>query len=750
MAKKRRRRRSAKFKFSVEITGIIFILIGVIGLFDFGPIGHFFKNIGIFLNGNHYYVFMLLISILGGYMLIKGNIPNFFTSKLLGLYIFVISFLSILNLRLTAVGSTLSDTFTKFADNYLVVISDTTYTNLSSTGGGAIGMFFSWLTTSFAGIVGSYVIYVLFGLVGMLFLFDISFGDIFSGIGKMLKESHEENKERRLEKKKAREEKELAGAKLYDQTEEDEEEFDPNKIVIKSTEELKHKDKEVKEEVKDETPVQQVPLISINSNYQLPKLDDVLNKIKKEKKTNSDEFIKSTTIGLQRVLADFQIIGKVVAVHEGPTVTQFELQIKTGTKMSKISGLSKEIALALAAKDVRIEAPIPGKSTVGIEIPNAEPVGVPIREVIEVKRREMEGMSLPVSLGKDIYGNNQICDLAKTPHLLVAGSTGSGKSVCINSFIASLLITKKPDEVKLILVDPKKVELSNYNGIPHLLCPVVSDPKKASIALQNVVKEMEHRYDMFADEKVKNITGYNEKMSQLKKKNPDDETIRFMPYMVVIIDELADLMLVASKEVEDSIMRITQMARAAGIHLIVATQRPSTDVITGVVKANIPSRISFAVASQIDSRTILDTGGAEKLLGKGDMLYKPMGQNVAVRIQGNFISDDEIEKVIKYVTKQQSAQYDESITVASASSSEGAGGSIGGGASDDEDPLMNEIIDFAVESGKISASLVQRRFRLGYNRAARIIDELEARGIIGPQNGSKPREVLVKVQGNED
>ena len=748
MAKKRRRRRSAKFKFSVEITGIIFILIGVIGLFDFGPIGHFFKNIGIFLNGNHYYVFMLLLSVLGIYMLIKGNIPNFFNSKLLGLYIFVISFLSILNLRLITVGSSISDTFTKFADNYLVVISDTTYTNLSSTGGGIIGMFFSWLTTSFAGIVGSYVIYVLFGIVGLLFLFDISFGDIFSGIGKMLKESREENKERRLEKKKAREEKELAGAKLYDQTEEDEEEFDPNKIVIKSTEELKHKEQKV-EEVKEETPVQQVPIISINSNYQLPKLDDVLNKIKKEKKTNSDEFIKSTTIGLQRVLADFQIIGKVVAVHEGPTVTQFELQIKTGTKMSKISGLSKEIALALAAKDVRIEAPIPGKSTVGIEIPNAEPVGVPIREVIEVKRREMEGMSLPVSLGKDIYGNNQICDLAKTPHLLVAGSTGSGKSVCINSFIASLLITKKPDEVKLILVDPKKVELSNYNGIPHLLCPVVSDPKKASIALQNVVKEMEHRYDMFADEKVKNITGYNEKMTQLKKKNPDDETVQFMPYMVVIIDELADLMLVASKEVEDSIMRITQMARAAGIHLIVATQRPSTDVITGVVKANIPSRISFAVASQIDSRTILDTGGAEKLLGKGDMLYKPMGQNVAVRIQGNFISDDEIEKVIKYVTKQQSAQYDESITVASASSSDSASGSIGGGASDDEDPLMNEIIDFAVESGKISASLVQRRFRLGYNRAARIIDELEARGIIGPQNGSKPREVLVKVQGDE-
>lgn len=752
MAKKRRRRRtSAKFKFSVEITGIIFILIGVIGLFDFGPIGHFFKNIGIFLNGNYFYIFMILLSLLGIFMFFKRNVPNFFDRRLIGLYLFVISFLSIMNIKLLTVGTSLGDTFKVFSDNYLIVISDTTYPNISTTGGGVLGLFFSWLTTSFMNPIGSYIFYVILGLLGLIFIFDISFSDIFEAIGNMIKESHEENKARRLEKKKEREEAEISDAKLYDQTDEDdEEEFDPNKIVIKSTEELKHKNEHV-EEVKEETPVQQVPLISINSNYQLPKLDDVLNKLKKEKKTNSDEFIKSTTIGLQRVLADFQIIGKVVAVHEGPSVTQFELQIKTGTKMSKISGLSKEIALALAAKDVRIEAPIPGKSTVGIEIPNAEPVGVPIREVIEVKRREMEGMSLPVSLGKDIYGNNQICDLAKTPHLLVAGSTGSGKSVCINSFIASLLITKKPDEVKLILVDPKKVELSNYNGIPHLLCPVVSDPKKASIALQNVVKEMEHRYDMFADEKVKNITGYNDLMNQRKKKNPEDETIQLMPYMVVIIDELADLMLVASKEVEDSIMRITQMARAAGIHLIVATQRPSTDVITGVVKANIPSRISFAVASQIDSRTILDTSGAEKLLGKGDMLYKPMGQNVAVRIQGNFISDDEIEKVIKYVTKQQTAQYDESITMASSSSSEGSGGSVGGGASDDEDPLMNEIIDFAVESGKISASLVQRRFRLGYNRAARIIDELESRGIIGPQNGSKPREVLVKLgnQGDE-
>ena len=436
----------------------------------------------------------------------------------------------------------------------------------------------------------------------------------------------------------------------------------------------------------------------------------------------------------------------------GPTVTQFELHVKNGTKISKITGLSKEIALALGAKDVRIEAPIPGKTSVGIEIPNKNPVGVPIREVIERRRKEMidPNMKLPVSLGKDINGVPMIFDLSKTPHLLVAGSTGSGKSVCINSFIASLLINKRPDEVKLILVDPKKVELSNYNGVPHLYCPVVTDPKKASVALQNVVKEMENRYLTFEEEKVKNITGYNEKIEKLMKSNPE-ENYHKMPYWLVIIDELADLMLVASKEVEDSIMRITQMARAAGIHLIVATQRPSTDVITGVVKANIPSRISFAVASQIDSRTILDCGGAEKLLGKGDMLFKPMGQNNPTRIQGNFISDEEIERVISYVTKQQKVQYNENFTTASSAGGFGvsSGGSASGGAEDD-DPLYNEIVDYCIQTGKVSASLLQRKFRLGYNRAARIVDILEERGIIGPPNGSKPREVLIKLKPDEE
>jgi S-DNA-T family DNA segregation ATPase FtsK/SpoIIIE len=741
MAKRKKKKETVtnNFKFSVEMLGLIFILIAIIGLGQFGPVGRIIKDFAIFLFGAFYNILVLLILIIGLYMLFKRRVPNFFNSRLIGFYLLLISLLTFGHMNYVNTNITLSDSVNNSIDTFLNIISSN-YTGISQTGGGIIGLFFSFIFVSLLDKVGTCIILGVLCLFGIIMLINISFTDLLDKI---------QNYFSNLPKK----EKKVKQADDEDDDEEEEEEND--KIVVHSAEELKkyHSGVETVEEIPQEvsTPVAEVPLISINSNYRLPKLDEVLDPIKKNKKSNTDEFIKQTTIALQNVLADFQIVGKVVAVHEGPTVTQFEVAIKNGTKVSKITGISKEIALSLAAKDVRIQAPIPGKTTVGIEIPNKVTVGVPVREVLETKQKEMASMKIPVSLGKDIMGNNFVADLAKTPHLLVAGSTGSGKSVCVNSFIGSILINKRPDEVKLVLVDPKKVELSNYNGVPHLMCPVVTDAKKASIALQNIVKEMERRYDVFADEKVKNIVGYNEKMADLIKKNPEDTSLRLMPYIVVIIDELADLMLVASKEVEDSIMRITQMARAAGIHLIVATQRPSTDVITGVVKANIPSRISFAVASQIDSRTILDMGGAEKLLGKGDMLYKPMGENVPIRIQGNFISDEEIERVIAYVSKEQVAQYDESLTVASSSSDGGGGSSMSaGGGSDDDDPLYNEIVDFCIESGKVSASLLQRRFRLGYNRAARIVDLLEERGIIGPANGSKPREVLVKIDGNHE
>ena len=376
---------------------------------------------------------------------------------------------------------------------------------------------------------------------------------------------------------------------------------------------------------------------------------------------------------------------------------------------------------------------------------------VTVREVLERIPSSLGNSKLAVTLGKDIMGNPQYCEINKTPHLLVAGSTGSGKSVCINSFIVSILMRAKPDEVKLVLVDPKKVELSMYNGVPHLLAPVVTDPKKANIALKKMVAEMEKRYDMFEASGTKNIAGYNTYVEKKNETLPEGEKLRPMPYIVIIIDELADLMLVAAKEVQDSIMRITQMARAAGMHLIVATQRPSTDVITGVVKANIPSRIAFAVSSGIDSRTILDAQGAEKLLGKGDMLFLPQGENTPLRIQGTFISDDEIKSVVDFVIKQQKAHYDETLTMDEEEMNATTGLESDGNDYDGtDDPLYDQVLEYVVTSRKASASSVQRRFRIGYNRAASIMDKLYERGIIGPPNGSKPREVLVKLQGSEE
>ena len=693
-------------------------------------------------------------------MTIQGTFPNFLNTRLVGFYFIMIAITTFFHTSLVDVSESFSYNFDEFINTFNLVIANS-FTGIGETGSGLCGVFFSYFLVKMLSVSGTYVLLGVFIILGIMFLFDITIADIAEKIKESFTES-EEDREERLERRKQRQEekaalkeaKRLAKESEEDSEDEEIEEEENDDAIISSAEDLKKY--HVGEEIDtNSSAVDSVPVITINSgvtsDYKLPELDQVLNKAKAQKGGESEAVLNKLGKDLENVLADFQIEAHVVNKTVGPTVTQFELQVKNGTKISKITSLSKEIALALAAKDVRIEAPIPGKTTVGVEIPNKNPVGVPIREVIEKCRQRMTSpdMKLPVSLGKDINGQPQIFDLAKTPHLLVAGSTGSGKSVCINSFIASLLINKRPDEVKLILVDPKKVELSNYNGVPHLECPVVTDPKKASIALQNVVKEMERRYGEFENEKVKNISGYNDKMESLIKKNPDDTSIKKMPYWLVIIDELADLMLVASKEVEDSIMRITQMARAAGIHLIVATQRPSTDVITGVVKANIPSRISFAVASQIDSRTILDTGGAEKLLGKGDMLFKPMGQNNAQRIQGNFISDEEIEKVISYVSKEMTPQYNESMTVAQGSSSNGGGGGSTGG-SDDDDPLYNEIVDYCIQSGKVSASLLQRKFRLGYNRAARIVDLLEERGIIGPQNGSKPREVLVKMNNSDE
>lgn len=455
------------------------------------------------------------------------------------------------------------------------------------------------------------------------------------------------------------------------------------------------------------------------------------------------EELKGNAARLVDTLKSFGVQTRIVDISRGPAVTRYELQPSAGVKISRITSLADDIALNLAAAGVRIEAPIPGKAAVGIEVPNKVVSTVSIREVIDSEEFGDAPSRLTVALGRDIAGNIALADLAKMPHLLIAGSTGSGKSVCINSFIVSLLFKSSPDEVKLLMVDPKVVELGIYNGVPHLLVPVVTDPRKAAGALNWAVTEMLHRYQTFAENSVRDLKGFN-KLAATR------EDLQPMPQIVIIIDELADLMMAAPNEVEDAICRLAQMARAAGMHLVIATQRPSVDVITGVIKANIPSRIAFAVSSQVDSRTILDSGGAEKLLGKGDMLFNPVGASKPVRVQGCFVSDTEVETVVEFIKNSGAAAYDsnimEEIERQAVAEKPSKGGSSDGGGFDEEDDMLPAAIEVVVEAGMASTSLLQRRLKLGYARAARIVDEMEQKGIVGPYEGSKPRQVLISKE----
>ena len=474
--------------------------------------------------------------------------------------------------------------------------------------------------------------------------------------------------------------------------------------------------------------------LSSHPGYKFPSFD-LLNEPNQEN-ADMNEIRNAALEGarkLEETLSSFGVNAKVINISRGPTITRYELQPSPGVKVSRIVNLSDDISLNLASMGVRIEAPIPGKAAIGIEVPNKEIATVTIREVLESPEFSKHPSKLAFALGKDISGECIVADIAKMPHLLIAGQTGAGKSVCINNLIISILYKAAPDEVKLLLIDPKVVELGVYNGIPHLLIPVVTDPKKAAGALNWAVQEMVDRYKLFAEEGVKDIKGYNNLMMQ--------NSQQLLPQIVIIIDELADLMMVAPNDVEDAICRLTQMARAAGMHLVIATQRPSVDVITGVIKANIPSRIAFAVASQVDSRTILDMAGAEKLLGKGDMLFHPSGKSKPVRIQGALVLEDEIDNVIKFVKEQGETQYDNNII----EEIESQNGPAGEG-DDDADELLPEVIEMVVDAGQASVSMVQRRFRVGYARAARIIDQMQQRGIVGGFEGSKPRQVLITKQ----
>lgn len=464
---------------------------------------------------------------------------------------------------------------------------------------------------------------------------------------------------------------------------------------------------------------------------------DPLSSIKKS--TKNQISAKEKGERLIEILENFGINAKLIATHIGPSVTKFEVRPDANVKVSKIQSLSDNIKMELAARDIRIEAPIPGKNAVGIEIPNVESTMVKMKELMMGIPKEQEDKPLLFALGKDLMGKNVYCQLDKMPHLLIAGQTGSGKSVCMNTIITSFLLRCSCDDVKLLLIDPKKVEFTPYHKIPHLLGPVISDPTKANNALKIVVNIMDERYDLFSQVGVRNISVYNQKV---KSQNDKENGLKPLPYIVVIIDELADLMAVAGKEVELSIQRITQLARAAGIHLIVATQRPSTDVITGIIKANIPSRIAFNVSSSIDSRTIIDQSGAERLLGNGDMLYYPTGEPSPIRLQGVYVTDEEVNRICEYVNAQRTPIYDDAfIRLEGVDNNENTAVM-----SACDDPLYEEIKDYVVEVQKASASLLQRRFGIGYNRAARMIDVLEDKGIIGPQQGSKPREVYLKKE----
>mgnify|MGYP004463756653 FL=1 len=740
MAKKKQKKDSEKkkFQYSNEVAGILIILMSIIGIGNYGPAGNFIRSFSVFLVGSINTFFLIYLLIIGAYLVLKRKSPNFFSMKSIGLYIMVICYLVYLHTTyITKNGTEGIKIITETFDNLLLTFKSPEL--ISNSGGGMIGAVFSYAFYSLFKD-GTNIVIITLGVLGLILCFNFSIYDLLNKIKDRTKEKMHDIKEKHnsnLEHKKEKKE-EVSVNNSVNDTKED------TGVVIANASDITH-EKEVKEE-EDDIPInhnlEEKETNVVNKNYRLPPIG-MLKTVKNVNNKDNELYAKEAIQKLEETLKVFEITGKVVQVNIGPSVTQYELELKTGTKVSKLLSIQKEIALALAAKDVRIQAPIPGKNTIGIELPNKVNSSVSFKEVLSCIPPVDEKNVLAVGLGKDIMGKVRWMEINSTPHLLVAGATGSGKSVCMNCIIASILMRARPDQVKLVMVDPKKVELSMYNGIPHLLAPVVTDPKKASIALKNIVAEMEKRYDILEHTKNKNIKGYNE----FCETHPEYQK---MPYIVVIIDELADLMLVAAKEVEDSIMRITQMARAAGIHLIVATQRPSTDVITGVVKANIPSRISFAVSSSIDSRTILDMTGAEKLLGKGDMLFKPMGENVPQRIQGAFVSEEELQKLVDYTISQQKAIYDESLTVEKSGPSTSDINDNYSSEDEYDDPLYNEIVDFAINTGKISASLIQRKYRLGYNRAARIIDLLEERGIIGPPNGSKPREVLQKKESNID
>ena len=615
-------------------------------------------------------------------------------------------------------------------------------------GGGAVGAICAIGLISLVGKIGTVIIAIGIAVIDSIFLFGIKPAELLKEYVENRNEKKQEAKAQRLEQRKLKADKEIISREKEDKKKKLKIMLEDNavtedqiniKIASNNNEEqtsLFKKQEEIKEDKSKEILTLEHALTVEDENYEFPPVE-FLTPGKATTKMGK-KAVADTASKLQKTLYSFGVSAKVENVSVGPTITRYELKPAEGVRVSKIANLADDIALSLAAETIRIEAPIPGKQAVGIEIPNKEKEVVHLRDIIDSNDFKSAKSKLAFALGKNAAGEAIVTDIAKMPHVLIAGSTGSGKSVCINTLITSIIYKSKPSEVKLVMVDPKVVELSVYNGIPHLLIPVVTDPKKAAGALAWAVQEMVNRYHLFAEKNVRDIAGYNE---ALEKEGAEGK----LPQIVIIIDELADLMMVAKNDVEDAICRLAQMARAAGMHLVIATQRPSVDVITGIIKANIASRISFAVTSQVDSRTILDSAGAEKLLGKGDMLFFPTGVLKPIRIQGAFISDGEVEKIVSFLKENGGPTYSEDVLekIERANTTDKE---LDEQDDDETDPFLMEAIDTVVDLGQASASFIQRRFKVGYARAGRIIDQMEARGIISGYEGSKPRQVLVSKE----
>ena len=778
---------------------ILWIIVSIINaaliffaISKMGKLGLILNNILSYLIGSLYIIPLLTLFIYGMCIVFGGEKYRKSYKTIIGLII--------LNIMIIILSAYLGNRINSFAELTKFITSEflsLLEANSFGFNGGLFGNFLYVLFTSLVDRVGTLVIMLIMMAVSLLLIvpteiYKNAYVDTKERLAEAKQEREKRKEEERIAHEKAEEERKLklaeemaAQQEEYEEPNEEVQDEEPveeevveekpvdtystnspflinlteneignhNKHVSSSSNAQKQeatKDSELTilgEENKETDGKQKILKVQrLNGTYKLPKpFDQFL-----EPTVNASSSINKTSAEMKgkkviEILKNFGIESTLVNTYIGPSVTKFEIKPDSTVKINKINNISDNIKMELAARDIRIEAPIPGRSAVGIEIPNVEPVPVKMLDLVKAIPQDKKDSQLLFALGKDLMGKPVYCDISKMPHLLIAGATGSGKSVCINSIVISLLLRTNPDDVKLVLVDPKKVEFTPYKDIPHLLWPIIDDAQMASNMLKKVVVMMEDRYDAFATAGVRNITSFNELVKENNANlKPGDSPMNKMPYIVVIIDELADLMAIAGKDVELSIQRITQLARASGIHLIVATQRPSTDVITGLIKSNIPSRISFAVASSIDSRTILDATGAERLLGNGDMLYHPQGENAPMRLQGVFVTDKEISKVTKYVKAQAKPVYEDSyfefLTNMTGSTVMNAG-SVN---ADSMDSLYDDVVEFVKMQQKASTSLLQRRFGIGYNRAARLIDTLEDKGIIGPSNGAKPREVYLK------